>query len=65
MTTMSKETADRIIAGEFAEDGWVKIVEYTTPEGDKAYGAVHRCDDPDRYRASPWVRNPTLYWEAK
>lgn len=63
MATVDKQIADEIIAGKYPDDGWVKIVEYTTPEGAKAYGAVHRNDDPDRYRASPFVRNPALYWQ--
>jgi hypothetical protein len=65
MATVDKDIADDIIAGKYPEDGWVKIVKYTNMAGNEAYGAVHRNDDPDRYRASPFVINPTLYWEAK
>lgn len=64
MATVDKTIADDIIKGLYPEDGWVKIIEYTTPEGNKAYGAVNRRDDPDRYRPSEYVINPTLYWKA-
>lgn len=65
MATVAKDIADRVIAGEYPEDDWVKIIEYTTPEGAKAYGLLNRLDDPDRYRPSEYVINPTTYWEAK
>lgn len=65
MATVDKDIADRVMAGEFSEDGWVKVVKYTTPEGGEAYGLVHHADDPDRYRPSPYVINPVTIWELK
>lgn len=64
MGTVSKQIADRIIAGEFPEDDVVKIVKYMTPEGGEAYGVITRREDPDRYHASPFVIAPEVYWEA-
>lgn len=63
MATVDKDIADRVVAGEFDDDGWIKIIEYTTPEGAKAYGLLHQNDDPCRYWPSPCVINPTTYWE--
>ena len=65
MSTVSKKIADDIIVGSYPEDHAVKIVEYTTPEGAKAYGVIFKGNDPDKYRASPFVINPVVYWEAK
>lgn len=63
MGTVSKKIADDVIAGKYDEDGIVKIVAYDTPEGETAYGCVTERDDPDKYHASQWVRNPRIYWE--
>jgi hypothetical protein len=38
MATVTKEIADRIVAGEFKEDGWVRIVEYDNAWGGTSYG---------------------------
>ena len=65
MATVSKYIAERIMAGEYSEDGWVKVVRYTNFEGGESYGLVHRHDDPDRYRPSPYVINPITIWELK
>jgi len=68
----SKNLIDRLIAGngridpEDAPDNpWaVKIVEYTTPEGHKAWGVVFETDaDPGRYeRETQYVRKPRVIW---
>lgn len=63
MATVSKEIADAIIAGKYPEDGAIKIVRYINMAGATAYGVVFKEDDPYKYRESPFVQNPTLYWQ--
>lgn len=65
MATLSKEFADRLVAGEFPEDGIVRIVKYTNVWGGEAYGCTFRGElDHDRYlRETEFVRNPSIYWE--
>lgn len=67
MGTVNKLLADRIIAGEFARsDGWpVRIVEYTTQWGDKAYGVEQRQSELGKYSESEYVINPTVYWQPE
>lgn len=66
MATVSKFTADEIIAGKYPEDNIVKIVEYTSIFGpDRVYGTIIKRDDPNRYKESAYVKNPTIYWEQK
>lgn len=66
MGTVSKDIADRVIAGEFPEDNVVKIVVYQNAfNGQDAYGLITKGDDLNRYHASQYVRNPRVYWEAK
>jgi hypothetical protein len=66
MSTVSKEIADRIAAGEFPEDRAVMIVKYTNSfNGGDSYGVIFKGDDPAKYRASPFVIDPVVYWRAK
>jgi len=64
MGIVSKDIADRTIAGEFASDFPTRIIRYTNAWGEEVYGRLCRHDDPDRYAASDRVRNPSVYWEA-
>jgi len=65
MATVDKDIADRIVAGEFAEDDARKIVEYDNAFGGVGYGVIFGDDDPDMYRETAFVRNPRLYWKKK
>lgn len=65
MGTVSKKIADDVIAGLYDDDRPVKIVKYTDAWGGEAYGLVCAHEDPDRYRASEYVRNPSDYWVKK
>lgn len=62
MGTVDKSIADRVIAGEFEDDRPVKIIKYTNALGDEAYSLVCAHENQDRYAASEFVINPTLYW---
>ncbi len=67
MATVSKRLADELKAsdGYFAYDPRVlRIVEYTDMGGKQAYGLeyIHQLG---MYSASPYVRNPKVYWEAE
>jgi hypothetical protein len=65
MATVSKKIADDIIAGMYSDDPQaLRIVQYTTPEGDPDnYGVIYNLRDWDKYRASPYVCSPQVYWE--
>lgn len=63
MGTVSKKIADDVIAGKYDDDMPIKIVKYQDAWGGEAYGLVTIRDDPDRYAASEFVINPTVYWE--
>lgn len=63
MATVGKDIADRIVAGEFAEDDARKIVEYDNAFGGVSYGVIFGNQDPDYYRETEFVRNPRVYWE--
>lgn len=65
MATVDKSIADRIIAGEFAEDQPTRIIKYMNAWGGEAYGVEFATDRPGRYTASEFVQNPEIYWEAK
>lgn len=67
MGTVSKEIADQITAGKYAdEDGWpIRIVEYDNQWGGVSYGVEQRERDRGRYRETEFVRNPRVYWERK
>lgn len=75
-TFNDKVMVDQMIAG----NGWlpecgdhdapdnppaVRIIEYTTPEGETAWGVVFRGErDPYRYeRATHYVQKPKLIWK--
>ena len=63
MSTVSKEIADGIIAGEYESDNPTKIVKYTNAWGSDAYGVIFHGDDLEIYKESYYVRNPVTYWE--
>lgn len=62
MGTVSKKIADDVVAGLYENVQPVKIIKYTDAWGGEAYGLVCKTDNPDRYAASHYVRNPTVYW---
>jgi hypothetical protein len=63
-TIDNKKIVDDIIAGNYEDDGWIKIVEYTNQGGRQTWGCVtDRERDPDRYeRETQYVRNPRVIW---
>lgn len=68
MATISKEIADRVIAGEFDDDPCglcVKIVKFTNAWGGESYGAIFQHQRLDTYKETEYVRNPVTYWERK
>jgi hypothetical protein len=64
MSTVSKEIADRVIAGEYPLDEWVRIIEYDNAFGGVGYG-LENAHTIGRYSPSEYVINPRIYWEAK
>jgi hypothetical protein len=64
MGTISKKIADEVIAGKYADDQPRKIVKYTDAWGAEAYGLICAHESLNRYDASPYVINPTVYWTA-
>lgn len=67
MATVGKGTADELKAsdGYCSDDERVmRIVEYTDMGGKVAYG-IEYGHEIGRYEASPFVRSPRVYWEAK
>lgn len=65
MSTVSKEIADRIVEGEFPEDGVLYIVKYQNSfNGADAYKL---CFSEKYYEnvmlGSPYVINPVLWWK--
>lgn len=65
MATISKAIADDVIAGKYDDDYALpmKIVKYTNAWGGEAFGLIFQGQNPDTYRASEYVINPTVYWE--
>ena len=64
MGTISKEIADRVIAGEFDDDDPKRIVEYTNACGVIVYGLTCDSQDPDTYLyESKYITNPKIYWD--
>lgn len=64
MATVSKEIADRLIAGEWPEDEAVKIVQYTNAwGGTDSYGVIFEGEDLNKYHPSEFVIAPHTYWE--
>ena len=65
MATVDKEIADRIVAGEFPEDGATRIVEYDNAFGGIGYGVTFGNEPIDKYmEPTEFVRNPRIYWEV-
>lgn len=67
MATVSREMADQIKAsdGYYADDPRVvRIVQYDNAFGGVGFGIEYSWEQ-GRYTASHYVRNPTVYWEAK
>jgi len=66
MSTLSKQTADDIIAGKYADDQPTRIVEFTNAWGKKAYGLTCGREDKNKYLyESEYIRNPQIYWDAE
>jgi hypothetical protein len=70
MSTISKEIADKIIAGEFAEDNIVAIVKYNNAfNGADAYkiytSRTEHLVDFALMGGEPFMLNASLYWEKK
>lgn len=70
MSTVTKEIADKIIAGNGTYPGdeglppYARIIEYDNAWGGVSYG-LEDARSQGRYKASPFVRNPRVYWERK
>ena len=65
MSTVNKEIADRIVAGEFPEDNAQMIVEYDNAFGGVGYGVIFGSQNPDKYLVpTQYVQNPRIYWQA-
>lgn len=64
-TIDSRNIVESIIAGDYEEDGWIKIVEYTNAWGKRTWGCVSEHDrDPHRYeRENENIRDPKIIWE--
>lgn len=71
MSTVSKDIADRIIAGDFAEDDISCIIKYQNIfNGADAYKIVPaRMDHPDYINGllyiTPTMLNATIYWKRE
>lgn len=65
MATVSKKIADDVIAGKYASDGIIKIVQYSNMFGGVSYGLVTKRDDPLRYEKSEACSNCVTYWETQ
>lgn len=67
MATVSKEIADDIIAGKYADDTpAILIIKYQNNfDGGDSYGVIYQGEDPLKYQRSPYCHNPTIYWAAK
>ena len=66
MSTVDKDIADRIIAGEWPKDKARRIVKYINAWGGESYGVTFKRDDPLKYlRPTEYIRNPVIYWEYK
>ena len=64
MATVSKQIADRIIAGEYAEDECNRIVRYKNAWGGFGYGATFHNEDKERYLyETEYVMEPVIYWD--
>lgn len=66
MATVSKDIADKLVAGDgyYMDDPRVlRITEYDNNWGGKGYGIEYRRP-LGRYAPSEFVHNPRIYWEA-
>lgn len=64
MATISKQIADRIIAGEFPEDECSRIVRYKNAFGGFGYGSTFHNEDKERYLVETnYVQEPVIYWD--
>lgn len=70
MSTVNKEIADRVAAGEFPEDNIITIIRYNNIfNGAEAYKLIYR----HQYPMIQWILdgneinliNPTLYWSEE
>jgi hypothetical protein len=65
MSTVSKDIADRVIAGEFEEDGIHTIIKYNNIfDGREAYKLLYgnmSIKDTD----FSFMMNPTVYWKKE
>ena len=62
MSTVSREIAERIAAGEFDSDNPTAIVKYTNRWSYSSYGVIFSERFPEQYAPSPFVRNPQVWW---
>lgn len=68
MATVDKDIADTIIQGNGFYPGdenlepAVLITEYDNAWGGTSYGVTYE-GEPNKYTASPFVREPRLYWQ--
>lgn len=65
MGTISQKIADDVIAGKYDDDHPVKIIKYDNNWGGESYGLICEGENPRRYDASQFVKNPTVYWERQ
>lgn len=70
MSTISKDIADRIVAGEFAEDNIIAIIKYNNMfNGDEAYKIITpRHESYIQFILDgnePALLNPSIYWKKE
>jgi hypothetical protein len=63
MSTVTKEIADKVVAGAYPEDEWVRIIKYNNAWGGVGYG-LENNRTIGRYSPSEFVKDPQVYWEA-
>lgn len=63
MSTVTKEIADKVAAGYYPEDGFVRIIKYTNAWGGEAYGLESK-NTIGKYSPSEFVINPEIYWSV-
>jgi hypothetical protein len=67
MSTVGKETADRIVAGEFKGDKPTRIVKYQNMfDGGEAYGVTFGKQSKETYlNGTGACLNPKIYWDIE
>jgi hypothetical protein len=66
MSTVGKDTADKIVAGEFKGDRPTRIVKYQNIfNGGDAYGVTFDKQDKDTYLFAGACLNPQIYWDVE